>query len=828
MCQKLSAIVDGAIVDLFDHEREDYDGALVTIGGYGRGLLNPHSDVDLLFLLSDSFFGKAGSPPEMLLTRLWDLGMKVGHSSRTITDAVNMGRSDLISKTSMMESRLLAGSKDLYDAFRKKYAREVTRHKPDIFIQSKIREKHSRHMAYGKVLHLTEPNVKESKGGLRDFQSAMWMIMSKIDVDTVADLAAMGIINAETAGPVTEAYSYLLRLRNSLHWAANGPTDTLTHGLQKTIAKGENIDGTGNDAAAELMRRYYNAAQVIDRFSGEVSSYAETYKKRRWIRRLRIDKDGLYTDGARLFGKSFPPDKYENEPALLYRIAQRLSGEQLTASPNLSKGLSTICEHAPAGWFRGKVAGELLMDILRLSHSAIVLREFHKSGLLEKIIPEISNITNLSQFDMFHRYTVDEHTITTIENIEGITVDAPVCAELRNICRAQADLELVKLGLLLHDMGKRAEDRHLDIGDEHVEPILTRLGLASLIPKVSFLVSKHVLMSETAQRLNIAMLETIRDFCEKVGNIRQLMHLYILTYGDISAVGPGVWTGWKDNLLFDLYESAEKFFIEGESLFLSDTQQLEALVQETVTRSGIPGNENRIREFMSKAPDQYIRTIDPDFVIVHMDLLERSKEKRIALSFTLNPGDETGVFNLASSGKIGFFSTICGALTARNVNIVEAYINTFSDSLAIDTLVVQGPNLGLYNDHAYLAQFETLLCDLLDGTQDVLELLGNRMRYMQNEKRKVNPDQEPQVLIMNHLSHSSSVLEIWAPDRTGLLYDITHTIARQGLDILSAKISTEGRTAINVFYVTDESGKKIEDEAMQANISDNILSVIRS
>ncbi|VAX16832.1 [Protein-PII] uridylyltransferase / [Protein-PII]-UMP uridylyl-removing enzyme [hydrothermal vent metagenome] len=834
ICGDLSQIVDDLIIELFEENKNGFKGSLVAIGGYGRGLLNPFSDVDLLFLLPASLGGAVKVPDALnvMLTKLWDIGLKVGHSTRTIADTVTMGLADLTARTAMMESRLLAGDEELFKEFLNKYSRKVAHNRPNVYILEKIDEMKRRHMAFGMVTCLTEPNLKESRGGLRDLHTAMWAIRSKTDVATVEELAGRGMMDPSDVAPVNRAHSFLMRLRNCLHWKVNKPEDNLIQSLQPDIGRSEGYVGSDNEVAAQLMYQYYEAAEIIDRFSQETTEFALNYKNRRRFWRtinINIDNDGLFTDGVKLHAKSFPPHVFEEKPTLLFRIARRLSDESLKPAPNLRRGLNKLCRNAPDEWFEGKEAGRCLLAILRLKESAKALSVFHDTGILTRFIPAFADITWLSQFDMFHRYSTDEHTIHTIRKLEGIAHNAPVCLLMRDIFRTQPDLEIVKLGLLMHDLGKRAEDHHAEEDDlDRTSAILTRLGLEKLIEPIHFLVKNHLLMSVTAQRHNFTIPETLKHFCAKVGGKANLRRLYLLTYADIAGVGPKVWNDWKDKILSDLFASAEKYFIEGDALFLSEEEQLKALVKE-VTRSARPVIEESVAfDFLSNAPEQYLRNSRPDTVAADIHLIKELKKERLALRYTLNPGDATGKITLAASERLGFFSIIAGALAAKNISVVEAQINTFKGRVALDKIIVEGPNLSMFSDKSTLSRFNKELGDLLDGKKNVREMVQRRLRYTQSELQSETPTQEPQAMILNHLSDEYTVVEIWAQDRVGLLYDITRTLADLKLDIKSAKISAEGRMAIDVFYVATESGGKVEDHEHEKEVVDSILVAINS
>lgn len=825
-CRDLCSIVDDVVAELFKTHGAEFDGALVGLGGYGRGLLNPYSDVDLLFLLRDN--GKRQDGADAMLANLWDLGLKIGHSAGTIADTVAMGLADITNRTAMVEGRFLVGDRNLYDEFRKKYARDVIHNKPNDFIRAKLEEMEKRRKNFGAVTRLTEPNVKESRGGLRDYHVAMWVIRAKLEAMELTEMAARGLMDPADVGPVTEAHSTLLRIRNSLHWRAGKQSDTLTQSVQPDIARNEGFtEASDNNAAAGLMRRYYWAAKTIDRFTAEMIQTAIDYKKKRfWWGAPKIDGDGLYASEERLYANAFPPPVYEEEPSILLAMAKRIAEEGLTPSPHLFRGLVKTAGSAPESWFTGKHGGELIISILKLRHSARAISVFHETGILRRIIPEFADIEDLAQFDMFHRYATDEHIINTIRKMESVP-DAPVCQQLREIYRTRSAPEVIKLALLLHDLGKRAEDHHAVEEDTRTRVILHRLELDHLGDQVAFLVQNHLLMSQTAQRRDLSVPATIRHFCDIVKDKVSLRRLYVLTYADIAGVGPDVWNDWKDRLLLELYERALEYILEGGAGGGSSEERLEAMVTATVKVMGGKLHEPAVREFYARAPERYVRNVEPETAAEDIKLVERLAISRLALRFSINPGDLTGAITIAGPERIGFFATISGAFAAKNISIVEAQIHTLEGHIALDTLTVSG-NLSIFSDKQSLERFESELADLLDGKKDITEMVARRTRYIKIERAQQSSMQEPQVLVLDHLSETNSVIEIWAQDRIGLLYDITRTLARLKLDITSAKISTEGPTAINVFYVTTEDGGKITGDAAHKNLRESLIRAIVS
>ncbi|MDH5511212.1 MAG: [protein-PII] uridylyltransferase, partial [Nitrospinota bacterium] len=804
--RRLCQGVDQVILKLCEAQSEGFTGAVVALGGYGRGALNPHSDVDLLFLIQEPAHKKENHPPNTMLGTLWDLGLKVGHSTRTVREAMSIGKDDNISRTAMMDSRYLAGSRELYDQFYNRYRWDIVRRKAGAFVQDKITELNVRRHSFGGVIRLTEPNVKNSPGGLRDLQAAMWMIRAREKVETLEDLASLGLIEQEEVEVINNAYSFMMRLRNSLHFISGGPFDKLASELQPRIAAGEGFTGSENERSAELMRKYYQAGQVIRDFTDELISLAAGYGgfgKALGFKSPKSDKLGLFADGGRLRGKSFPPSELDEKPDILLHLLNRVATEDLYPSRKVFRGLIKARDSAPPGWFQGPAAGELLMNILRHDKSERALRVILRAGILEQMIPEFAAITDLSQFDRYHRYSVDEHILHTIKNVDAIPDGGLVCQELSSLHRRCEDLPVIKLALLLHDLGKRAEDHHAEEEADFVGLILKRLGLERLHDDVYFLVNEHLAMSRTAQRLNIHDPVTIRHFCQIVKSRDNLKKLYILTHGDIAGVGPDIWTEWKDKLLLDLYDIASQYMLEGDAVFISGPEQVEALAAKTALNNEAV-SEEEVRFFLSHAPIRYLHTATPEIIAEHMALERRAGGDRLALAFSTNPGDKTGEFTVAFPERIGALSSLSGVFAAKDLNIVEMIVHTFSNGLALDTVVARGA-IGAFSDPTVAANFELELNEVMDGKRSVGEMLKRRARYL-NREGKPRQTIEPRISVLNHLSESDTVIEVWAQDRIGLLYDITTALASMIINIESAKVVTRGALAVNIFYVTHAAG----------------------
>ncbi|MDH4185007.1 MAG: hypothetical protein OEV92_12340, partial [Nitrospinota bacterium] len=542
------------------------------------------------------------------------------------------------------------------------------------------------------------------------------------------------------------------------------------------------------------------------------------------FRAPKVDKLTLFADRGRLRAKVFPPPDMEDMgPAFLLTLLRRVATEDLYPSRKVFRGLVWIGDNAPAAWFSGPQAGEFLMSVLKHERSERALRVLLRAGILEKMIPEFAAITDLCQFDRYHRYSVDEHTLKTVGGLEDIPEAPGISQELRSLYRQSDNLPVIKLALLLHDVAKRAEDHHAEDDCGFVGPILGRLGLERLHDRVYFLVKNHLAMSRTAQRLNINDAATLKMFCDTVENRENLKMLYLLTHSDITAVGPEIWSEWKDRLLLSLYELAVKFMIEGEAVFVSGPEQEAALAKRTAEQSGRFSAEE-VLEFLKRAPDKYVQTATPEAITSHMTLAGRASGGAVAMEFRTNPGDMTGEFTIAFAERAGALSIISGAFAAKDIDIVEMIAHTFSHGIALDTIIARGA-IAPYSDREVAANFERELNGIMNGTRNVAEMIKRRTRYLKDDSAAV-AHIEPRVSLLNNLSENNTVVEIMAPDRLGLLHGVTSAMAGMGLNIESAKIVTRGKLAVNVFYVTKAGGGKVVGEEAERQVAQGLLSAL--
>lgn len=805
--------VDNIITDLYNNEESPFDGAIIATGGHGRGHLNPYSDIDLLFLSDHKV-----APPEYFIGHLWDLGLKVGHSFRTIEESIDLGSVDLATRTSMMETRLLIGDTKLYQKFLRKYFLNLVKPDSKNYIEQKIIERDYRHDKYGKFLKLTEPDLKESPGGLRDYHHAFWLLASKLARACSSDiLAELNLFSNDQLYEIENGYSYLLRIRNSIHFISLKNDNLLLHSKQPEVALIEEYAGSVNESCATLMTNYYKAAETLYRFNEKIIEFVTSFRPKTYLETAAIGEVELFTDNKYLFANNFPPTTTKLAASIIYTIVLWLEQKKLKPSSSLFEGTKQLIANMADKDFQGENGSILILFILELDHSERGLRLLRDSGALAKLVPLFGLIENLSQFDMYHRYSVDEHTINAIGKLEAIQDGESGNQLLEKLYTQTADILIIKLALLGHDLGKQPIDRHGSSLDTIAAPLLKHLKLDEYLDDLQFLISNHLLMSEFAQRRDFNEPSTFKKFVDRVKNIGNLRKLYLLTYADIAAVGPGIWNEWKNHALTELYIKSERYFTdqyqiddkEKEGLVRLKTNQLADKISNLLPAKG---RKDKVQNYITTLTNQYIYKTSLKEMKTDFELISKLETQAVAIKLDQETKGEITKILVAGKEKIGFFSSIAGFFAYKKISIVEGVAQTFAGSFALNKLLLANMSSSILNDPTHRKRFEKELSNIINDSSDLENLIANRKKYLQAEDDISKLLFKPAVMITNHISDHATIIEIWAKDKVGLLYNLAKTIASLDLSIRSAKISTEGIKAINVFYITTKNSKKVEDK----------------
>jgi [protein-PII] uridylyltransferase len=792
--------------------------ALIAQGGYGRGELNPQSDVDLLFLHSRRVSPLVEAITQKLLYTLWDAGLQVGHATRNSLECLRLAASDMKVRTSLIDERFLCGDFDLYGDFDKAVESRLLKKGLNRFIRDKLAESHLRHQEYGGSVYLLEPDVKEGLGGLRDIQTARWIARAKLKSKDLDALAINGVVGAREVADLKESQEFLLRVRNELHFSTGKHQDQLTFEQQEKVSAALGYEGEGSLRPVEIfMRAYYLHAARISRLSSLIVHrltecdrplFGAKYVFGRTLREgIRISKGHITV---------MKPELLQSHPENLLRIfadAQKYSCELTHETRELLRRHVQLIDDEYLRW---PVANELFFSILKWKESVYeTLLEMHRCEVLGAFIPEFGRLTCMVLHDAYHIYTVDEHSLRLIKEIERLKAGEYLQSSplLTQLAREADKIELLYLGLMFHDIGKGFGGGHSEIGARMVRAIAHRMRLnADDGALVEFLVRHHLLMTHTAFRRDLEDPKTIFDFARTMASVNNLKMLYLLTFADVKAVGPEVWNPWKASLLGELYVKALNLLEEAEKgeFQRQDVRAALRRIQTRVRRQLAKDHpEEKVESFLESMPERYFLSTSESDIPAHFELMEQFHGKKPEIDVQHFPERDCTSVVICSQDRPGLFASITGVLTALNLDILNARIFTASDGRILDVFRIShhGRSELVTAEHRW-NRFRSTLESVLDGKTDVARLVEG-MKSPLLQKRA--PNVSTVINVDNDVSDDFTIIEIFTDDRIGVLFTITYNLHRLGLSIHVAKISTNVDQVADVFYVTDEAGRKVED-----------------
>jgi [protein-PII] uridylyltransferase len=806
----LFAIADGDVRET-GHPRTPL--VLVALGGYGRGELHPSSDLDLMLIHGGEVTPYVQRMAQEILYTLWDLGLRVGHACRSLADCLALARTDLPSRTSMLAARRLAGDRRLFARLSRTLQHEVYRKDFGEFLERTLAERDERYRKHGGSIYVQEPNVKESAGGLRDVHTALWLAYTKFGARTLRELEDRGLLSPKERQTTDTALTYLWRVRNELHFLAGTRQDVLDRGLQARVAArfGYATDET-RLAAEKFMRDYYLHARTIHRISARLIARCQEGLARRTVAGRR-DRRAALADGLVVYDGRLhlaEPGALQKDPARILRVfrhAQQLGCElDVELERALEEAAPTLEDDA---WRSSPELRRVFFSVLRAGgRVATTLRRMHDTGVLGAYLPEFGALTCLVQYEHFHRYTVDQHSLLAVEALEGLRFGQERDGdELAQIVAQLERPELLMMGILLHDIGKAQGPGHADKGVPLIRAVTRRLNLdPDDAAAVEFLVEHHLLFSYMAERRDIDDPKTVERLASVVRFPAWLTMLYLLTCADIRAVGPGLWTPWRGALLRELFVRT-RFRLAGQP---PKPPRRAAVVHRIVQVLADPRVAAAAAAHLQGMSDRYVRTTSPQRIAAHLRLIERLREEPVATEL-FHYGD-LGASDLCIVARDvpGLFALIAGTLAAHGVNVLSAQVETRTDGVAVDTLHVNDPAGDAILDKARWEGVTEDLSRTLGGKATVESLLAAR-RDRAGPRPAGSAGGPVRVTVDNSLSDTRTVIEVRAPDRVGLLYLITRALAREGLDIATAKIATDLDQALDTFYVTTAAGHKVAD-----------------
>ena len=796
---------------------------LVALGGYGRGELHPLSDLDLMLIYDGEMGPYVQRVTQGLLYALWDLGLQVGHAVRSLPDCLAMARTDFPSRTSMQQARFLVGDRRLFNRFRKVLAENVYQKDFAQFLETTLTERDQRYRKFGGSPYMGEPNVKESAGGLRDIHTAMWLASTKFGTRTLRELADKRLITEREQKAADEALTFLWRVRNELHFLSGHKNDVLSRDVQPQIAKNFGYAGDELSLPVEkFMRDYYLHARVIHRVSRRlIARCRETLSRRATVqRRLRQEAlaDGLIVIDEQIHLAQPDGRAFREEPLRLLKVFWHRHQLGFELGIDVERAIEDSLDLIDDAFRASPEARDLFLGICRSwGRTAQTLREMHELGVLGRYLPEWGALTCLVQYDVYHKFTADQHSLLAVQHLEALAPGQSADAE--GNAQVVSEVErpgVLMLGMLLHDIGKGKGHGHVAKGIPLIETLTARMGLAPEDADTTvFLVAHHLTMSHIAQRRDIDDPKTIETLALVCKTPERLRMLYLLTCADMRAVGPGVMTGWQAQILWDLYARTLARLTGGQR----ERPTRETVAERVAEAMGGEVVRTAVAAHLALLSDRYLATTSPQRIAAHLRLLDRLEGGVLATELFHHPDLGSSELVVATRDVPGLFSLIAGTLAAQGINILSAQIHTRADGIVIDTFQVNDPFGEAVTEEARWRRTLEALRLVLRGEASVEDLLARR--------RAVHPAGEgvagpPKISVDNQLSDSRTVVEVKCPDRVGLLYVITRTLSGQGLDIASARIATEIDQAYDTFYVTDRRGRRLEDEAAMARVRESL------
>ncbi len=786
--------------------------SLAAVGGYGRAEMAPHSDVDIMFLSPLRNTPWVEQVVEATLYILWDLGLKVGHSVRTLDDLVRMAKADLSVRTSLLEARYLWGDQALYDEGAARFRREVVAGEARSFIAEKLAEREARHKRMGDSRYVVEPNVKDGKGGLRDLQTLFWIGKFVHQVNDAHELVEKGLFTRDEFRQFQRAHNHLWSVRIALHDIAGRAEERLTFDMQRELAARMGYaNRPGMSAVERFMRHYFLTAKQVGNLTALFLAHLEEQHSRSaWF--PRITRRPRRLNGFRLSrGRIEAPDEnfFRADPVRLIELFHLADAHELDIHPMTMRLAARDEGHISEEVRNGQRANALFLDILCSPRDPEkILRWMNEAGVLGRFIPDFGRVVAKMQWDMYHHYTVDEHSIRAIGLLASIEKgelkeDHPLsCAIMHQLVSRR----VLYVAVLLHDIAKGRGGDHSVLGEEVARRLCPRLGLSdSETDTVAWLVRQHLLMSATAFKRDLSDAKTIHDFAEIVASAERLRLLLVLTVVDIRAVGPGIWNNWKAQLLTTLYEAAEELLRLGHKQ-TGRRERIAARQQQVRQLAG--AEEAAFATFADRFADSYWLAEPIEVIAANMALIGGAAEleDQTAIRCAPDPAAGTTLVTVYAEDHPGLFYRIAGGIALGGASIVDARIHTTRDGMALDNLVVQDPLGGPFAEPDRLRRLETAIRDALGGRVKLGERLSARPlpRRRQEAFRVV-----PQVIIDDRASNRFTVTEVTALDRPALLYALTYALFGANVTIHSAHIATYGERAVDTFYLTDLLGQKI-------------------
>ncbi len=805
---------------------------IVAYGGYGRGELAPKSDLDLLFLLPYKQTPRGEQIVEHMLYTLWDLGLKVGHATRSVDDCIRQAKADMTIRTGLLEARYVWGEQRLFRELRRRFFDEVVQGRGR-FIEAKLAERDERHKRMGDSRYVLEPNIKDGKGGLRDLHTLFWIAKYLYRSDDIGKLVEEKVFTRRELARFDKAQRFLWTVRCHLHYLTGRAEERLTFDVQPELARRMGYtDRAGSSGVERFMKHYFLVAKDVGDLTRIFCASMEArHQRRRTLRLPRLglfsrEVDGFPIEGGRL---NVSKDHFAERPIDMLRLFEVSQRTGLDIHPDALKLITRNLHRIDRKLRENPEANRIFMRILTSRKDPeTTLRRLNEAGVFGRFITDFGRVVAQMQYDMYHVYTTDEHTIRAIGVLGQI--ERGELAEEHPLATAIIDKvvsrDVLYVATLLHDIAKGRGGDHSEIGARIAHKLCPRLGLSpEQTETVAWLVLHHLAMSNTAFKRDLSDPKTITDFAELVQSPERLRLLLSLTVADIRAVGPNVWNGWKTSLLRELYHRTEAILTGG--LSADSRDDLVRAAQEALRAKLADWDDAAIEAHLALGPPSYWLSFDADTLARRARFVRGAEEagQELAIDKRVDVDRAVTEITIYAPDHPGLFSAMAGGLAISGANIVDARINTLNNGMALDTFWIQDAEGGAFDRPDRLARLSANI---------ELSLSGRLRPHAELGKQKGLPSRTevfkvaPRVLIDNKASNTHTVIEVNGRDRRGLLYDLTRALTGLSLQISSAKISTFGERVVDVFYVKDVFGMKIHHRGKLEDIRKRLLEVLQA
>ncbi|MCZ6513678.1 MAG: nucleotidyltransferase domain-containing protein [Nitrospinae bacterium] len=833
--QALTGLIDEVVrhvvtvlseLEVFHNKHLTDKFALVAVGGYGRGELNPGSDIDLLFLLQKKMDSTLDRFIQEIISVLWGIGLEIGQSCRTVKECQLLALDDPTIRTSMIETRFLTGTHPLYRKLWDSVRKNVIKKKAVEFLNENLKKMFAPSETREGVTSHPEPDIKNGPGGLRDYHAALWAVAVSFDGVSLQEIQRPDVVTSQELVQLEQSVNFLLRVRNDLHYLKGKKSDVLEIGLQKDLAAhlGYSEGNKGGDAES-FMRDYFMHATRIRQLTEAIFQRCLEVKPTlknilTQFKKKNLD-NGFMIKRSKLSVQEFNENLFRNDLSLFLKVFQLCQEYGLQPDSQLNRLIRQNVDLVDSHYIANPKVGEFLFSLLSQPQSGTTLRLMHESGLLARLIPEFGQSQYRISYDLYHRYTADEQALRMVHFLEGLSdgTDEGLAQFQESYAESEENRVILKLACLLHSLEREGDESSVSKTSEALSRVFEHFALT---PEQQVLL---VFLIDQRHTLNhMAFFEDIHDpaTIRKLGQIaeapQKLGLLLLMSYAELNAVAPGTWTSWKKLLLTDAYQRTRNYLLRPDSL----EQKPQTTRQAVYAKLSGQLAQNLIDQHLEAMPDDYLHTVDSNHIVDHIRLVEQKGDGDFAVQFIDHPPEDFFELTLCGQSNIGLFKNLVGTLTARALNILSAQIFSRKDGLAIIIVQVGSQEaITLFgNVEKVWQEIENNLKDLLDQTKTLGTLLKERTRLM-NETRNTAAI-EPRIEIENYPENPFTLIRIEARDHPGMLYKIAHAFRNFGIRPHRAKIDTRGGRGIDVFLISLD-GRKLTFAPLLQRIKDTLI-----